>query len=60
MQNSIEKKIEEDKKNLRMFTQCALKSGINNEDVAKVTAITNESRDAKEQSELQEGELMIH
>lgn len=61
MQNSIENNMKKDKNNLRMFTQYALKSGINKEDVAEVTAITNKSRDTKEKGEIQEEEeLTIH
>lgn len=59
MQNSIENNMNEDKKNLRMFTQYALKSGINEEDLAKVTAITNKSRDAEEKGDIQEEEELI-
>lgn len=61
MQNSIENNMKKDKNNLRMFTQYALKSGINEEDLAKVTAITNKSRDAEEKGDIQEEEeLTIH
>lgn len=61
MQNSIENNMNEDKKNLRMFTQYALKSGINEEDLAKVTAITNKSRDAEKKGGIQkEEELIMH
>lgn len=61
MQNSIENNMKKDKNNLRMFTQYALKSGINEEDLAKVTAITNKSRDAEEKGDIQEEEeLIIH
>lgn len=61
MQNSIENNMKKDKSNLRMFTQYALKSGINEEDLAKVTAITNKSRDAEEKGDIQEEEeLIIH
>lgn len=59
MQDSIEKNMGKDKNNLRMFTQYALKSGINEEDVAKVTAITNKRRNVKEQGEIQEEEELI-
>lgn len=61
MQNSIENNMnkDKDKKNLRMFTQYALKSGINEEDLAKVIAITNKSRDAEEKGEIQEEEELI-
>lgn len=61
MQDSIEKNMGKDKNNLRMFTQYALKSGINEEDLAKVTAITNKSRGAEEKGDIQEEEeLIIH
>ncbi len=55
MQNSIENNKNGDKKNLRMFTQHALKSGIRAEEVA----IANRRIKAEEKSEIQE-ELIIH
>lgn len=61
MQNSIENNMNKDKNNLRKFTQYALKFGINEEDVAKVIAITNKSRNAGEKGDIQEEEeLIIH